>query len=181
MNNHHRAEITRSILPTILLAAVLFTPLGVIAAGPGSTTPPVTTTAPYCGGTAATSAGQGSVTSQQPPGVLCLFFGSISLAAEGELLAVCAPAQDVSYAYDPVGNVARVVDAAASVAGKTVNYAYDPLNRLLTAASTLAGNGQNYSQSFTYDAIGNILAGPAGAYLYQGSQGASYANPHAAT
>jgi len=38
-------------------------------------------------------------------------------------------------------------------------------------------------QYFTdsYSPIGNILSSPQGTYLYEGSQGVSYANPHAAT
>lgn len=89
--------------------------------------------------------------------------------------------QDLSYTYDAVGNITRLIDASQTNAAKTVDYTYDALSRLLTATTTGAANGQNYSHSFSYDAIGNILSGPLGSYAYQGNQGASYANPHAAT
>ncbi len=38
-----------------------------------------------------------------------------------------------------------------------------------------------YSQTYTYDALGNITSGPPGSYSYLGSAGSNYANPHAVT
>jgi len=92
--------------------------------------------------------------------------------------------QDITYTYDPVGNVTQLVDASAASTGtsKTVAYTYDDLHRLLTATATNVASGQTpYTQTFTYNAIGDILTGPAGTYAYAGNQGSSYANPDAAT
>lgn len=87
--------------------------------------------------------------------------------------------QDLAYQYDSVGNVTQIYDAAhADLA--TQSFSYDGLDRLLAAE----GSGQQgpvYSDEYAYDAIGNILTGPAGTYFYEGNLGASYANPHAAT
>ena len=92
-----------------------------------------------------------------------------------------AALQDITYTYDANGNITRLVDGSQTNTAKTVDYTYDDLNRLLTAVTTGATNEQNYSQAYVYDAIGNIISGPAGAYIYAGNQGSSYANPHAAT
>lgn len=90
--------------------------------------------------------------------------------------------QDIAYTYDSVGNVTQLVDASATSMAKTVNYTYDDLYRLLSATATNVASGQTpYTQTYTYDAIGNILTGPAGSYVYAGNQGSSYANPHAVT
>ncbi len=86
--------------------------------------------------------------------------------------------QDINYTYDAVGNITQTVNASQTNAAKTTVYTYDALNRLLTTTATGAANGQNYSQNFTYDAIGNMLTGPAGTYTYAGT---GYANPHAVT
>ena len=62
-----------------------------------------------------------------------------------------------------------------------VTYKYDQLNRLSSAATTIAGAIPTYTQNFSYDALGNLLTGPAGTYLYQGNTGSSFANPDAVT
>ncbi|MEW5861136.1 MAG: RHS repeat-associated core domain-containing protein, partial [Cyanobacteriota bacterium] len=67
---------------------------------------------------------------------------------------------------------------ASTSARRTVNYAYDDLNRLISASSSNLGSGSNYSHTYTYNAIGNILSGPAGTYSYAHTT-SSYANPHA--
>ncbi len=90
--------------------------------------------------------------------------------------------QDINYTYDENGNITQVVDASDTDASKTVDYTYDDLNRLtLSVASSVAGGQTPYVQTFTYDAIGNITSSPAGTYVYEGSTGGSYANPHAVT
>jgi len=89
--------------------------------------------------------------------------------------------QNLTYTYDANGNITRLVDASQTNSAKTVDYTYDALNRLLTATTSGAVNGQNYAQIYVYDVIGNILSGPAGTYTYAGNQGSSYANPHAVT
>ncbi len=92
--------------------------------------------------------------------------------------------QDLSYSYDQNNNVTKIVDASNTNSSKTVDYTYDDLNRLLSAVATNAAIGQSgYTQTFTYNAIGNILtrSDAAGAYFYDGNTGSSYANPHAVT
>jgi RHS repeat-associated protein len=89
--------------------------------------------------------------------------------------------QCISYAYDANGNITKIVDNSTSSAARTVDYTYDALNRLMTASSSNVVSGQNYFQTFSYDALGNILSGPVGTYSYQGNQGSSYADPDAMT
>ncbi|MFA5184742.1 MAG: toxin TcdB middle/N-terminal domain-containing protein [Patescibacteria group bacterium] len=90
--------------------------------------------------------------------------------------------QNLSYTYDNIGNINQIVDSSGTNAAKTTNYGYDNLYRLTSAATSNAANGQNYSQSYNYNAIGNILnKSDIGDYIYAGNQGTSYANPHAAT
>ncbi|MES2930633.1 MAG: RHS repeat-associated core domain-containing protein [Patescibacteria group bacterium] len=90
--------------------------------------------------------------------------------------------QNISYTYDANSNITQVVDISNTDASKTVNYIYDDLNRLTSATATSVASGQSpYTQTYTYNAIGNIMSGPAGAYVYKGHNGANYANPHAAT
>jgi RHS repeat-associated protein len=88
--------------------------------------------------------------------------------------------QNISYTYDPDGNITQVTDASDTSAAKTANYTYDDLNRLTGATITNVPTGQTtYSQTYTYNAIGNITnKSDVGDYLYTGT---GYANPHAAT
>lgn len=67
---------------------------------------------------------------------------------------------DLSYAYDPNGNISRLTD---NQLGETHFFQYDFLNRLTSA---IAGNGvltnppatpQAYGQQFSYDKVGNML------------------------
>jgi len=90
--------------------------------------------------------------------------------------------QNITYTYDAVGNVTRMVDASNTLSSKTSDFTYDDLYRLTRATVSNAGNGQNYARNYSYDASGNILnKSDQGAYLYQGNQGDSSANPHAVT
>jgi RHS repeat-associated protein len=90
--------------------------------------------------------------------------------------------QDNAYTYDAVGNITQNIDASATSSSKTVAYTYDDLNRLISATATGVATGMTpYTETYAYDTIGNIVSGPAGAYLYLGSTGGSYANPHAVT
>jgi RHS repeat-associated protein/uncharacterized repeat protein (TIGR01451 family) len=57
------------------------------------------------------------------------------------------PRLNLSYTYQPNGNVSQVVDATRS---ETLNYTYDELDRLLNVNGT-------YSQNFSYGTTGNII------------------------
>ncbi len=86
--------------------------------------------------------------------------------------------QDLAYTYDANGNITRIIDNSSTHSKKTTDYTYDALNRLLSTTATGAVNGQNYTQTYSYDAIGNITNSPQGAYTYSQT---GYANPHAVT
>jgi RHS repeat-associated protein len=87
--------------------------------------------------------------------------------------------QCISYQYDNNGNITSIIDDAPTDAGKSVDYAYDPLNRLISASSSNAVNGEDYRQTFSYDPVGNILTGPAGTYAYNAGASFGNANPDA--
>ncbi|MGB0757464.1 MAG: FG-GAP-like repeat-containing protein [Patescibacteria group bacterium] len=92
--------------------------------------------------------------------------------------------QDISYDYDNVGNITQIVDTSDTQTYKTLDFGYDDLYRLTSASSTLATSTSpgDYSRTYTYNALGNITnKSDIGNYLYQGDQGTSKANPHAAT
>lgn len=90
--------------------------------------------------------------------------------------------QNLNYTYDAVGNILSINDISELNTRKTTNYAYDDLYRLTNAWTSHAAAGQNYVQSYSYDAIGNITyKSDVGNYSYDGSTGDSYANPHAVT
>src|SRR3989339_867097 len=76
--------------------------------------------------------------------------------------------QDISYTYDAVGNILNITDTANTDLKKSATYQYDDLNRLAsTTVSYINIPNSNYSQQFTYDAIGNILSNSAlGTYNY---------------
>lgn len=57
--------------------------------------------------------------------------------------------QDLSYEYDPVGNVTAI---ANGIHGTTEVFTYDDLNRLETADEE-----GGYNRTYTYDAIGNLV------------------------
>jgi RHS repeat-associated protein len=90
--------------------------------------------------------------------------------------------QDLTFTYDNNGNITQLVDASNTNSAKTGNYVYDDLNRLTSSTITGAASGGNYTHTASYDALGNISSkSDIGTYLYQGSSGSNYANPHAAT
>ncbi|QQR84171.1 hypothetical protein IPJ72_03215 [Candidatus Peregrinibacteria bacterium] len=92
--------------------------------------------------------------------------------------------QDITYAYDEVGNITRLNDVTLMGVGKNVAYTYDDLHRLLSPQATDNGGTQLYDQTFTYSPIGNILStSQNGTYTYSGRDVASdqYASPHAVT
>jgi RHS repeat-associated protein len=81
-------------------------------------------------------------------------------------------AENLSYTYDADGNITQLADASASGTGKTVAYTYDDLSRLTNASTTNVSTTPSYSQTFAYDALGNITSGPLGTYSYSGANNA---------
>jgi RHS repeat-associated protein len=77
--------------------------------------------------------------------------------------------QNINYTYDAVGNILNITDNASTDLARSATYEYDDLNRLSsTTVSYLNIPNSNYSQSFSYDAIGNILSNSAlGEYSYE--------------
>jgi RHS repeat-associated protein len=83
--------------------------------------------------------------------------------------------QDLTYGYDPVGNVKTVQDAANA---QTQCFNYDTWNRLIrgytaptTACATVATTVQGaYDKSYSYNTIGNLTSGPVGTYTYGSSK-----------
>jgi RHS repeat-associated protein len=87
--------------------------------------------------------------------------------------------QDLTYAYDKAGNITTLSDTSQTHSAKTSNYSYDNLYRLTRASTTNASYGSNYLETYSYNAIGNILnKSDIGNYSYTDS---GYSNPHAAT
>ncbi|MFH0874196.1 MAG: polymorphic toxin type 50 domain-containing protein [Candidatus Komeilibacteria bacterium] len=83
--------------------------------------------------------------------------------------------QDIAYIYDPNGNILTLIDTSATQLAKNVSYSYDDLNRLLSVTVTNSASNTNYTRSFTYDSIGNILSQTGvGDYTY------TLNNPHQA-
>jgi RHS repeat-associated protein len=75
--------------------------------------------------------------------------------------------QDIAYTYDANGNILTLVDSSQTALAKSVAYTYDDLNRLTSATVTGSGSGANYTQTYTYDATGNMLTNSAvGTYAY---------------
>jgi YD repeat-containing protein len=84
----------------------------------------------------------------------------------------------LSYGYDAGGNVKAITDTTNS--GQVQTFGYDALDRLITATTTITGNGQ-YGESYQYNAIGNITyTSRLGNYFYPASSITS-THPHAAT
>ena len=70
-----------------------------------------------------------------------------SLQVSGNLL-------DLAYTYDDVGNLRTITDAGN--AGQVQTFTYDARDRLLTAHTTAAGQGQCH-ETYGYDLMGNII------------------------
>ncbi|MFA5947629.1 MAG: LamG-like jellyroll fold domain-containing protein [Candidatus Gracilibacteria bacterium] len=91
--------------------------------------------------------------------------------------------QNMAYEYDKVGNILRITDTSPNEIKRKTDYVYDDLYRLTSANTTdTYNNSSNYSQIYQYNDIGNIInKSDKGAYVYNGNQGQSFANPHAVT
>ena len=86
-------------------------------------------------------------------------------------------AQDITYTYDPVGNITQIDDNSYTDARKLATFAYDDLYRLTSASSTDEGI-ELYHHTYSYDSIGNITnKSDQGTYTYNDD---GYNNPHAA-
>jgi len=89
--------------------------------------------------------------------------------------------QDLTYTYDANGNITGITDASITDSARTVTYSYDDLNRLINA-STTAATAMPYHNSYTYNALGNMLTrmdnGSTTTYTYATGT-AAYLNPHA--
>jgi RHS repeat-associated protein len=71
--------------------------------------------------------------------------------------------QNLTYSYDPVGNVTQILDGLWT-GGRT--FTYDALNRLTSASGPFGPGQSSVTQNYSYNAIGNI-AGKAGVtYTY---------------
>ncbi len=68
--------------------------------------------------------------------------------------------QNITYAYDAVGNISTLTDRSETGAAKTISYTYDQLNRMILA-STTAASSSPYAISYSYDALGNITGSSA--------------------
>ncbi len=90
--------------------------------------------------------------------------------------------QNISYTYDAVGNITKIVNSSPTNASSTITYVYDDLYRLTSANTAYTAPWiPGYSQSYTYDALGNMLSKTdIGTYLYATSTTPGYANPDAA-
>lgn len=87
--------------------------------------------------------------------------------------------QNIAYTYDSVGNITNLTESSGSSANKTAAYVYDDLYRLTSATITNTTSGSNYTHTFSFDSIGNILAkSDQGIYTYDEP---SKTNPHAVT
>jgi YD repeat-containing protein len=80
--------------------------------------------------------------------------------------------QNLTYAYDPAGNLTRLRDDNNS--GQRQCFSYDPLGRLTGAligdtncASTTGGNGYYPPEVYAYAANGNLTSKAGGSYAYQ--------------
>ncbi len=79
--------------------------------------------------------------------------------------------QDLTYTYDSVGNITKIVDDSETDSAVTIDYTYDDLYRLISASTTNASTTP-YTESYTYSSIGNILTkSDVGTYTYEGDQG----------
>ncbi len=87
--------------------------------------------------------------------------------------------QNLTYAYDSVGNITSIIDSSETETSKTQSFTYDDLYRLtsVTASDTASGTSA-YTQSFTYSPIGNITNFNGTTFNYSDN---GYNNPHAVT
>ncbi|MFA5946973.1 MAG: SpvB/TcaC N-terminal domain-containing protein [Patescibacteria group bacterium] len=86
------------------------------------------------------------------------------------------------YGYDNVGNLATLADASSLYGSLAITYGYDDLYRLTGADSVSADSALDYTKTWSYTDIGNIVSSSdKGSYTYGGTASGNYANPHAPT
>jgi RHS repeat-associated protein len=73
------------------------------------------------------------------------------------------PLQSLAYRYDSVGNIVQITDAIGT-ASRT--FAYDALRRLTAATGSFGPSQASLAESYTYDAIGNLLTKGGVSYTY---------------
>lgn len=92
---------------------------------------------------------------------------------------------DQTFTYDSVGNITKINDSSGNTLAKEIVFTYDDLHRLTLASSTdrqTATSTQNtFQESYSYNAIGNLLTKNSITYQYVATGTNIYANPHAAT
>ncbi len=88
--------------------------------------------------------------------------------------------ENFDYSFDNVGNLTELNDSSSLYAGMDIAYDYDDLYRLLSADSTSTDTALDYTKSWTYSSIGNILSSTdKGTYTYGGTATGDTTNPHA--
>lgn len=119
-------------------------------------------------------------TSNVQPSLLSIYASYESEATTTVLTPSGQVLQNLSYTYDSVGNITKIVDQGLGT-GATTTFTYDSLYRL-TRASTTQAQSNPYVETYAYNSLGNITnKSGVGAYLYQGNTGSLYSNPHAPT
>jgi RHS repeat-associated protein len=105
----------------------------------------------------------------------------VVVSTTGSVGTVAQVIQNITYTYDAVGNITKIVNASPTDASSTVTYAYDDLYRLTSASLGGVPTGvSGYGQTYVYDALGNILnKSDLGSYGYATGTTPGYANPDA--
>ncbi len=92
--------------------------------------------------------------------------------------------QDLSYVYDPVGNLKNITDVSSTALARISEYEYDDLYRL-TKATVTSTTADSYVRDYGYNIIGNMISRSdlAGTYVYDGQVNAEnvYSTPQAVT
>jgi RHS repeat-associated protein len=77
--------------------------------------------------------------------------------ANVQLTGLVSGGYSFQYNYSATQNNGRIQSMTDSISGETISYQYDSLNRMINAGGTGDANG-TWSQAFTYDGFGNLVA-----------------------
>jgi len=89
---------------------------------------------------------------------------------------------ETNYKWSPTGNLTEKVESFDPTNPQKFTYTYDDLSRLIGVIKTVNSPLTGYTESFNYNAIGNILSKSGiGTYAYNGTVPGNYANPNAGT